>query len=131
MKELPSRHICLASAHDWRLNTPPWLQKPQTKGSCSLEMHNQGRVEVRSYPYLKVTHTVHKLQDRVAGSAAIAHSKSITSSGSQGKAEAFGSHSASRREQCCLISFLSPESLLDGRPPPASPLTRLQQHSNS
>jgi len=54
-------------------------------------MHSQGQVKVISYPYLKVTYTVHKLQDQVAESAAIAHSKSIIFSGDQLTAEAFGS----------------------------------------
>lgn len=54
-------------------------------------MHSQGQVKVMSYPYLKVTYTEHKLQDQVAESAAIAHSKSITFSRGQAKAEAFGS----------------------------------------
>lgn len=66
MKKQTSGHICLVSIHDWKLNTPPMAPKPQTKSSCSQEMHSQGQVKVTSYPYLKVTCRVHNLQDQVA-----------------------------------------------------------------
>lgn len=73
-------------------------------------MHSQGQVKVMSYPYLKVTYTEHKLQDQVAESAAIAHSKSITFSRDQAKAEAFGSAQLPGVNSA-VISFPSPGSL--------------------
>lgn len=74
-------------------------------------MHSQGQVKVMSYPYLKVTYTEHKLQDQVAESAAIAHSKSITFIRDQAKAEAFGSAQLPG-VNFAVISFPSPGSLL-------------------
>lgn len=64
-----------------------------------------------SYPYLKVTYTEHKLQDQVAESAAIAHSKSITFSRDQAKAEVFGSAQLPGVNSA-VISFPSPGSVL-------------------
>lgn len=77
-------------------------------------MHSQGQVKVMSYPYLKVTYTVHKLQDQVAGSAAIAHSKSITFRGDQVKAEAFGSARLPGLSLGILSAFCLQGTFLDG-----------------
>lgn len=91
-------------------------------------MHSQGQVKVMSYPYLKVTYTEHKLQDQVAESAAIAHSKSITFSRDQAKAEAFGSAQLPGGN-FALSAFLLQGASSDVRAPTASPCSRFQTAS--
>lgn len=88
-------------------------------------MLSQGQVKVRSYPYLKVTYTVHKLQDQVAESAAIAHSKSITFSADEVKAEAFGSAQLPGVSLAVLSACLLQRASLDVRPSSASPVNQI------
>lgn len=88
-------------------------------------MHGQGQVKVMSYPYLKVTYTVHKLQDQVAESAAIAHSKSITFSGDQVTAEAFGSAWLPGASFAVLSAFCLQGASLDVRASTASPVNQI------
>lgn len=88
-------------------------------------MHGQGQVKVMSYPYLKVTYTVHKLRDQVAESAAIAHSKSITFTGDQAEAEVFGSPQLPGASVAVLSAFSLQGASFDVRTSTASPVNQI------